>query len=209
MQALHHGKELYIFFLRFGKVGTIGIVISASIIGYTIYKTLKLIKKYDIENYSDLLEIIIGKRKTKYINIKIVLNCIINIFLIMSFFIMCAGISAYFTQELEINGIAVSIVVSILCYIILNKNTKGLVILNTILIPIIILFILILGSKMLNVKLNLEELENLRFWTISAILYASYNSITLISILIPMKKYIKNTKDIIKIAIFKMGLSLS
>lgn len=38
-------------------------------------------------------------------------------------------------------------------------------------------------------------------WFPKAILYASYNSITLLSVLIPLKKYIKNNKDILKISI--------
>lgn len=201
MQDLHLGKEIYLFFFRYGKYGIAGMIISAIIIGYAIYKTIKLIKKYDLENYNELLDIMKINLKTKHINLKTVLNFIINLFLLISFFVMCAGISAYFKQELLVNEIISSILVAICCYIILNKNTEGLIILNWVLIPLIMIFLLVLGSKMVNVEFNLPNVERSRRWIIDAILYASYNSITLISILIPMKKYIKNKSDIIKITI--------
>ena len=42
------------------------------------------------------------------------------------------------------------------------------------------------------------------YWIISSILYASYNSVTLISMLIPMKKYINSKKNIIFISLMCM-----
>ena len=38
------GKEIYTFFFVYGKNGIIGIIISSFLIGYTIYKSLKIIK---------------------------------------------------------------------------------------------------------------------------------------------------------------------
>lgn len=43
-------------------------------------------------------------------------------------------------------------------------------------------------------------------WLIKSILYASYNSITLISLLIPMKKYIRNKRDYIIVSVICMLL---
>lgn len=201
MLDLHLGKEVYVFFFKYGIYGIIGIAISSFIIGLSIFKTIKLIKKYNIENYNELLDIMIGKTKRKNIDIKIILNFIINVFLLISFFVMCAGVNAYFKQELGISEIISSIFISVFCYIILKKDTKGLILLNLVLMPLIIIFLLILSAKMLNVKLNFIYVERSGFWILSAILYASYNSITLVSILIPMKKYIKHKKDILKITI--------
>lgn len=73
---------------------------------------------------------------------------------------------------------------------------KGVVILNFILIPLIIIIILILGTKVEIGHMNFENYKNNYFWIFNGIIYASYNSITLISILIPIKRYIKNKKDI-------------
>lgn len=84
-------------------------------------------------------------------------------------------------------------------FFILNKNINGIVILNSILMPIIILMLVVLGVKTFDVDYDLATSQNGK-WIMSSILYASYNSITLISILIPIKEYIKTKKDIIKIS---------
>lgn len=195
------GKEIYTFFFNYGIYGIIGYILSAILLGYIVYKTLKIIKKYEINNYDEFLDTIIGKLQTKNINIKIILDFIINIFLLITFFIMCAGFAAYFKQELGINEIVSSIIVSAFCLFILSKNIKGIFLLNSVLMPMIIIVLCILGVKAFDVNLDIEESYRGGMWFFNAILYASYNSITLISILIPMKKYIKNKKDILKIAI--------
>ena len=194
------GKEIYSFFYVHGKYGIIGLIFSIFLIGFVIYKTLKLIEKNDIQNYEEFLDLIIGKIKIKNINIKLILNFIINIFLLMGFFVMCAGFASYFTQEIGKTTIIPSIILAIICYILLSKNLKGLFILNSILIPIITLIIVALGTKIDITSLNINN-QTSKLWLVSSILYASYNSITLISILLPMKKYIKNKSDILKISI--------
>lgn len=195
------GKEIYTFFYIYGTNGIIGIIVSAVIIAYTIYKTLKIIKKYDINTYSELLKKAIKQKNKKTIDIEIILNTIINIFLLISFFVMCAGFSAYFKQEFGINEIYSSIIIAVISYIILNKDIKGVILLNSVLIPIIIIFLTILGLKSLGTIKSIETIVNTQMWFPKAILYASYNCITLIALLIPMKKYVKDKKDISKIAV--------
>lgn len=194
------GKEMYTFFYIYGKNGIIGILISVLLLGYAIYKTLRIIKEYDLQSYDDLLDIAIGNIKLKKINIKIILNFIINTFLLITFFVMCAGFTAYFKQVLDIPEIISSILVAVFCYILLNKNIKGVLILNWILIPMMIIVLIALGIKTFTPIYEVETIAKNDIWYIKAILYASYNSITLISILLPLKKYIKNKKDIIKIS---------
>ena len=63
------GKEIYLFFAKYGNYGIIGIFISAIITTIIIYKTLKIVKKYKINNYKDFLEIINKKNNKKYNNI--------------------------------------------------------------------------------------------------------------------------------------------
>lgn len=194
------GKEMYTFFYIYGKNGIIGILISVLLLGYAIYKTLKIIKEYDLQSYNELLDIAIGNIKLKKINIKIILNFIINTFLLITFFVMCAGFTAYFKQVLDIPEIISSILVAVFCYILLNKNIKGVLILNWLLIPMIIIVLIALGIKTFTPIYEVETIAKNDIWYIKAVLYASYNSITLISILLPLKKYIKNKKDIIKIS---------
>jgi uncharacterized membrane protein YkvI len=97
------GQEIYTFFFVYGKWGIFGIIIATFLIGAATFKTLKIIKKYNVKSYDEFLDIIIGDINLKNINIKLILNFIINLFLLISFFVMCAGFSAYFKQEFGIN----------------------------------------------------------------------------------------------------------
>ena len=72
---------------------------------------------------------------------------------------MCAGFTAYFKQEFDVPEIASSVFIAILCYLVLSKNSKGVFTLNFILIPIMILVLCIIGIKMFNVTLEVEDLR--------------------------------------------------
>lgn len=194
------GKEIYSFFFVHGIYGAFGMLISSGLIGIIIYKTLKLIKKYDIDSYDEFFNVVMGNFETKHISFRLILDFIINIFLLITFFVMCAGFIAYFKQELGINEIISGIFVAFFSYILLNKNIKGIVVLNSILIPTIIVILFFLGIKMLDFNFEMESIETNFLWLKNAILYASYNSITLTAILIPIKKYIKKDSDILKIS---------
>ncbi len=199
MQVLLHGKEIYLFFGKYGKNGIIGLIISQILIGLIIYKVLKIARKSKLENYSELTDYINQNKKTNEI-----LKKIINIFLLLSFYVMVAGFSAYFSQELGTPSIIGTIIIIILCYKIFMGNIEGIIKVNMILIPILIGLIVILIGKNMDAYQNIGQkaIENNLLKSIySGIIYSSYNSITLIPILIPLKKYIKTDKQTKQIAI--------
>ncbi len=131
------GQEVYIFFFLYGIKGIIGIIISSCLIGTIIYKTFKLIYKKNINNYKEFLDFLIKNKK-----IKNIANITINIFILISFYVMIAGFGAYLNQEFKLNTIFGSGILAILCYIIFKKNINGFVKVNEILIPILILVII-------------------------------------------------------------------
>ena len=168
------------------------------LLGIIIYKTLIISKKYNLNNYNELLNKIIKNKK-----IQKIIKIIINIFLISSFYIIIAGFSAYFYQEYKINKIISSLLLVILCYITFNKKAEKIIQINTILIPIIIIIFIIFGINNIN-KIennNLIQANNNYLWIISAIMYTSYNSITLIGLTGIMNKHLKNKKNCIEVAI--------
>ena len=195
------GQEIYIFFFSHGIQGLLGIIISSVLMGAIIYNTLNILNKYDINNYKEFLDVLIEKNST----IKNIINIVINIFILITFFIMIAGFGAYFKQEFGINSIIGSIILTMLNFIIFNKSIRGVVKANGILIPILILFLVIIG--LLCAKgINILELQkyvmktNGLKWILDAILYCSYNSILLIPVIITLKNYIKNKKQTISVS---------
>lgn len=212
------GQEIYLFFFSYGINGLIGILISSILMGYVIYKTLKIIKQYNVQNYKEFLDVIINKKgeknrvknsktnsNSKSIVIKLI-NLVVNTFTLVTFFIMIAGFGTYFAQEFGINQLVGSFILATITYIILNSSVKGVVKANGIIVPILIILVVIIG--ILNLKnLPLLQIKNYMIpnnnigFILQAILYASYNSILLIPVLITLNKYIKNKKQITKISI--------
>ena len=187
------GKEIYIFFNVYGVKGLLGITISTILTGIIIYKVLISARDKRIKNYNTYLERLGLNKKVKQI-----LNIIVNIFLLITFYIMIAGFTAYFKQEFNIMPLFISIIVSFLCYITLINNIEGITKVNMFLCPILILIIVFIGIKIgdysyysitdkaREISSNIKTTSN---WLIASLEYASYNNIMLIPMLITLKKY--------------------
>jgi len=196
------GQEIYTFFNKYGFNGIIGICISILLMSYIIYKTFKIVLKNNINNYEEFIKSIMPKRFKENKILTYTINNIINIFLLICFNIMVAGFATYFVQELNISKWFGAILIAILSFITLSKNIDGVIKMNTYLIPIIILLICFLGvNKIENNTIISESYNKSIYWILSSILYASYNSITLIPILIGLKDKINIKKQSIIISI--------
>ncbi len=190
------GQEIYTFFNKYGVKGLIGIFISIVLIAYIIYKTFKIILKNDINNYQEFIENVMPERLLTNKMIGLTINNIINIFLLISFNIMVAGFATYFMQELNISKWYGAILIAILAFITLSNNSNGVIKINTFLVPTIILLIAFLGiNKIEYTEIINQNSKNSIYWILSSILYASYNSITLIPILISIKNKIKTKSE--------------
>ena len=201
------GQEIYLFFFSYGIKGILGLLISSLLISLVIYKILKIVKERKIENYRQLLDILIQPKRSnkKYMNIQNVTNNIVNIFVLVTFFIMIAGFGAYFEEQLCINHIIGSSLLAIICFFVFRKNIQGVVKVNEIIIPFLIIFIILIGS--LTIKDTIMNIEDFNFnitkkgFFLSSILYAGYNSILLIPVLITLKNFLEEKKQILKISI--------
>ena len=195
------GQEVYLFFFSYGIEGLIGILISSFIIGFVIYRTFQIVEKYRVNTYKDFLDILIQKDS----KLKPIINAVINMFILITFFIMIAGFGAYFEQELGINSLIGSSILAIITFVIFMTSVKGVVKANELLVPVLIGFLVIIG--IINLK-DLPILElgkyiartNHSSFILSSLLYSSYNSILLIPVLLTLKNYIQDKKQISEIA---------
>lgn len=192
------GREIYSFFFKYGKLGIIGICISSLFIGYFLYIVIKISRKNNVENYEEFLEILINK---KYI--KNIFLYLIDIFFVLSFCVMTAGFSAFLEQEFNIKKIINYIFILFFSYIILRKKTQGIVKINKIIIPIIIFFILFIFIKKIGIfnifNFYFDKKNNLNYnyiFLIKSFLYANYNLLTVIPIVVSLSGLCKNKKHI-------------
>lgn len=195
MRVLLLGAEIMLFFNTFKEKGLYGIIIASIIIALIIYKVFSIMQNKGIKTYSDFLKSTLCNKNAI---IKNVIENIINIFLLISFFVMFVGIITFFIQELKINNMLFSIFIALICFFVLTKNIDGVIKLNTVLIPALIFFIIFIGIKSnssvvttINAKNNITK-----NWILSSLIYVSYNSIVLIPILVTLNGEIKNKKQI-------------
>ena len=191
------GQEIYSFFYSYGCVGLIGIVVTCSLSSLIIYKTLKIICEKDIENYNEFLNKFIKNDKiTKLINV------VLNILLLVTFYIMIAGFGAYFEQELGINSIIGSSILAILTAIVFFTSVKGVLKVSEVVVPLLLIFIVLIGgTNLLTINIDNNLLVTKRGWLLSSIVYCSYNIILLIPTLISIKNQITKQSNIKYISI--------
>ena len=195
-----HGQEIYLFFYRFGTKGLLGIIICNIIMAIIIYKTLKILYENNINTYKNFLDKIFLENE-KLSNIT---NIIINIFLCATFFIMISGFGTYLSQSFGMNQIIGSSILALISYIVFLRKIESFAKINNMVIPILITIILIIG--IINI-VNLKKIDNniyldkSYFWILQAILYASYNLVLVEPVLVNLKQFLKNKKQILKISI--------
>ena len=165
------------------------------LMSYIIYKTFKISLYKNANIYQDfLIDILPYKLKNNKILV-LTINNIINLFLLISFNIMVAGFSTYFSQELSFPKIIGGLLITIISFITFYKGIEGVIKINTYLIPSLIVLIIFLGIKKIEtIEIIKENIKSL-YWIISSVLYASYNSITLIPILISLREELNNKKE--------------
>lgn len=123
-------RNIFVFNI-YGIKGLYGISVASIITGIVIYKVLLQIRNREYtRNYKEYLEKLGVNEKVREI-----LSIIINIFLLISFYIMIAGFCAYFNQEFNIPKILVGIIVCSMCHITFMSHIEGVTKINTILIP--------------------------------------------------------------------------
>ena len=189
------GQEIYMFFYQYGINGIFGMIISSTLLGFVTYKVLYICKETKVTNYKSFLKIFIKKEKQLDI-----FNTIINIFILITFYIMIAGFGAYFEQQFGIYSLLGSILLAFICYFVFLRNVSGLIKVNQYIVPLLIGSLLIIGIFVIDAK-NILEIShyvsenNSWKWILDSILYGSYNTILFIPVLIALRNLVSTQKQ--------------
>lgn len=190
------GREIYLFFGKYGYLGQLGIIISTIVTAFILHGVLTITKEKQTNQYAELLQAI----SPSHPKINQCIHGIVNSFLLISFVIMVAGFSAYMKQVYQLPIYLSSSFFVLFCYIVFQNSLQGMMKINSYLVPFLLCFILYLGIKnipyLIESKAVIEMPTKQSGFFISSLLYASYNSIILIPVLVSMKQYIKTQKEI-------------
>lgn len=203
------GKEISLFFLSSGQYAILGLLVSTLLTTLILYKVIQIVQVHHIQNYQELLDYILPK-KIPYLGQ--ILGQIINLFLLVSFYIMIAGFATYFKQEVPFPMIIGILLILMITYIACKGNIQAIKKMNNLVIPILILVIIHIwfqnvDNQVLETMITQETEGGCIQACIRAILYSSYNSILLIPIVIEVAKTITN-KEKAKMTAIGTGIGL-
>lgn len=191
------GREIIEFFGVYGIKGIWGVYISGVL--FSIVGSLLLIKVYNnkIKDFNDLAGRLFGEK------VGFVIDTIILFSLYTGFSVMIAGSGAVFKEQLNL-PFNVGIIVMVICsFIVFLFNLEGLSLINTILVPLLIIGILFISVSITGeIGLDFSKVEGAdltrkgNFFT-SALLYFGSNSLLIIVVFSSMLPIIGNKKTAI------------
>lgn len=201
------GQEMYTFFYVYGKNGLYGIFIASMLIGCIIYKTFKIISRNNVRTYKEFLDSTFDLKNEKLARIlKISINIIINMFILITYFIMIAGFGAYLNQEFGINQIFGSLILGIITFFVGISKKDSIIKINQYIIPFLIMLIVFIASLTV-MSIDMDTMRNSipeskSGYIRTSIIYSSYNMILLIPILIALGSKIGREEQIKRISIY-------
>ncbi|MEW9096734.1 MAG: transporter [Clostridiaceae bacterium] len=188
--GLASGQEITQFFSTYGYKSFIGIFICCIIYILSGYIIVDLSIKYRLNSYNELIQLVspgfLGK----------VTDFITTLFLISGSAIILAGSGALIHQYFNLNKWVGIILMSIMAIFVLLKDTKGLIQINSMIVPsltivIITLFILYVffhdNTSFSYVKTLTTHKKN---WFFSSLLYCSFNVLSASGVMVPLAKEI-------------------
>ncbi|MBR1442056.1 MAG: hypothetical protein IJ583_00800 [Firmicutes bacterium] len=174
------GKEAAEFFCRYGKGGLIGFTVCCVLFGMLCCKVLRICREKNIKNYIEFNYFLFGEKIG-------VITEIFSMLLIAEIFAaMIAGGSAaigYFSGE---ESFLWNIVIGGIIFSVLMFDLKGIAEINILLCPVLIIGGVATGlylyGKMGSGDAPIIE-KDWYEWLISAIIYVSYNGVTVIPVI--------------------------
>lgn len=199
------GKEIYSFFFVYGTKGIFGIIISGALISWVAYKVLMLCYVNGISTFQEFCNYLIGRcfpgKVCGAVNeISGVINGVMNVILLITFYIMISGFSSFLYQEFYVGRVVGSIVIIFLCYVAFKRNVDGLVKISNYLIPVLIIFLVFISVKNVDFIENYNSIKYVFVesgWVVpvvKAVLYGSYNCILLVPVIVALNGVISGKR---------------
>ncbi|WP_246943796.1 hypothetical protein [Bacillus pinisoli] len=196
------GKEVVQFFSQYGMIGIIGILISGYLFIWIGMKSMLIAKRIDANSYQEVNEYLFGEKTGRIIN---------SILLFMLFgvtSVMLSGTGAVFREQLGLSAQLGILLTLILCYFAVIRGMRGLLFVNSIIVPLMLLFSIIVITAFPDSTIHYGDSSNIGKILLSSLAYASYNLVLGQAVLVPLGRDSANER-IIKWGGFLGGLGLT
>lgn len=188
------GQELLQYFVGFGRMGLIGILVAGLLFSLVGWATLKICRREGIQNYSGLMRHLLGERLGP------IMEGLVAGFLFCLFVAMLAGAGATGREAFGFPFTMGALIVGAIVFAILCFGLQGIVKINVILAPFMLLGGIFIGlfSFFAYATPVFSHFIGGTFavaWLLSAMVYASYNLVTGVPVLTATSTLVEKKSD--------------
>ncbi|RXZ80167.1 hypothetical protein EBB07_19610 [Paenibacillaceae bacterium] len=190
------GQEILQFFTRFGYWGALTIVISTGIFIWLGAKMMLISSHISAKSYEDLNKALFGKTVGRWVSLFML------IMLLGVSGVMLAGAGSIFSEHLNFSYQSGLLITLAACFLLLRKGLSAILAVNTIVVPVMLLFtILVFADTLHNPGANrwLILTSDHSPWAAWAapFLYTAFNLSMAQAVLVPLGATVKDRKAII------------
>lgn len=189
------GQEIYQFFSLFGSSSTWGILLSVILFSWLGTRMMLLGARLNATSYQEFNTYLFGERFGKWMNgfVAVILFGVITA--------MLSGTGALAQEQLGISFHFGVIITLILAFLVMNKGMEGILSINSLVVPLMLFFTVIVMWSCLHQGdilhlLSLPSGQKAGDWILSAITYVAFNLAMSQAVLIPIGGEIKDEKTL-------------
>jgi len=190
------GREIVQFFSSYYHGGFYGIIFAGLLFSVIGYLVLDKVHKERIRSFDEFLFPAVGWFMGW------IIETISTLFMISLFSVMVAGSGSIISETFSIPFKYAIVFIAFICMIFILIDIRGIMRLNTIITPFMVIGIIIVGLYIIIFKdvtvlrvSFISSFENITHnWFFSALLYVGYNSILSISVMCNLLPYLKTRK---------------
>jgi uncharacterized membrane protein YkvI len=196
--GLASGQEINQFFTRYGYKSIYGILICCLIYIIMSYMIINLSIKHGLNSYNELINLVIRPKILGQVT-----DAITSLFLISGAAIILAGSGSLLHQYFGFSKWVGIILMAAISLLILLRDTKGLIEVNSFIVPsliIVIVTVFILHMFFYKDIVSITTLKSIpsvkNNWLLSCILYSGFNILGCSGVLVPLSNEFRNRKNL-------------
>jgi len=188
------GQELLQYFIGFGRLGLLGIIVAGIFFALTGWAVLRICKRESIVNYHEFIKFLFGAK------VGAIMEGLVVMFLFCLFVAMVAGAGATGYEAFALPFTTSAVALAAAVFLVLCFGLKGIVKVNLFLAPL-----MLLGGIFIGLFSFFAYSQPVFFmvygrpiglaWLLAAVVYASYNLVTGVPILAATAGMVEKKSD--------------
>ena len=174
------GREILEYFNMRSREGLLPVALAFLMFFMISYLILYKARELHISDFGEFVDAVSGRFSK-------IIKAVMYAFMFCGFFVMLSAGGALFETGVGCDGKFGIVLLALVCFLVFSFDIKGIVMLNTVLVPFMIAGITYLSvASLLYSSTPVSEFHNIKSSLVSVVCYVSYNTITAGAVLVPL-----------------------